>query len=547
MAWFLKKSPLFSSVIHKCTLLLTCFSQCFWRILDFIAWEILMKDLCVFRQKVCAITTLCQYIKLQASKLSRCITQYALFKQTGMDVEDLHHEITKTLPELQHETRMTLVAHLKDVTGVRSRSDLGFVGTKDISPFLTPIQSRKLIHAFKNDGQVVSSPSDSHLEHSVSPPVNLLPEALSLQANQISLLPSHCQPLSSNQNTSSWISSFEVPWDKMPARLLQAMERGDLAQPEDRRTMIRAVVEAIQVHCRNPNKAACAEVAKAIVSKYPGSLADKTGEGEQLGCGYYSLLRQLKTTVEHVNRDNVSHRLRQPRKRSSDDSSGDDVTSKRGRTEADTYGCTKWQPTVLAEGETSESLEVKRKTLVTIFKSAGPTAVDKTDVKEYMEITYIYQRHMINTWPPPSLCEIKEQWPLLFTKRGLCSHFQTLTNIDDDMRLREAFVTKGKRILTFFQTQRLKWNKDVLGVLREMESPEMNNHQIAIAANLLLMKFFQEQDDQIFILTDGTKCTAKVGTSRKTGRVVQRKVTSISSRVTTFLQRLTEFEWKTSN
>ncbi|TDH02223.1 hypothetical protein EPR50_G00170970 [Perca flavescens] len=171
-----------------------------------------------------------------------------------------------------------------------------------------------------------------------------------------------------------------------------------------------------------------------------------------------------------------------------------------------------------------------------------------------------------------------------------------------------------------------------------MESTEMNNHQIAIAAILLLMKFFQEQDDQIFILTDptstkmsieqevtlpttprvimlgrsfmssthwmvsiegkvffeanqlndfasafavffgsfyafnleyqesasitlelvqrfflrinpdeGTKCTAKVGTSRKTGGVVQRKVTSISSRVTTFLQRLTEFEWKTSN
>ncbi|KAF1389917.1 hypothetical protein PFLUV_G00052550 [Perca fluviatilis] len=132
-------------------------------------------------------------------------------------------------------------------------------------------------------------------------------------------MPSHCQPPSSNRKKSSWISIFEVPWDKMPARLTGS----------PRRTMIRAVVEAIQVHCPNPNKAACAEVAKAIVSKYPGSFADKTGEGEQLGCDYYSLLRQLKTRVEHVNRDNVSHRLLKPRKRSSDDSSGDDAVPPR--------------------------------------------------------------------------------------------------------------------------------------------------------------------------------------------------------------------------
>ncbi|KAF1377255.1 hypothetical protein PFLUV_G00198790 [Perca fluviatilis] len=45
---------------------------------------------------------------------------------------------------------------------------------------------------------------------------------------------------------------------------------------------------------------------------------------------------------------------------------------------------------------------------------------------------------------------------------------------------------------------------------------------------------------------EGTKCMAEVGTSRKAG-VVQRKVTSISSQVTTFLQRLTKIEWKTSN
>ncbi|XP_041913377.1 uncharacterized protein LOC121678144 isoform X2 [Alosa sapidissima] len=46
---------------------------------------------------------------------------------------------------------------------------------------------------------------------------------------------------------------------------------------------------------------------------------------------------------------------------------------------------------------------------------------------------------------------------------------------------------------------------------------------------------------------EGTKCTAKQGTSRKTGGVVKRRVTSVNNRVMTFIQWLTEFEWMTSN
>lgn len=290
----------------------------------------------------------------------------------------------------------------------------------------------------------------------------------------------------------------------MPVRLLQATERGHLARPEDRRTMVRAVVEAMRKHCPNPSKAACADVARAIVSKYPGTFADKTGEGEQLGCGYYSLLKQLKTRVEHVNR-NDSHRLRQP-KRSRNNNNESDAPVKTGRTELDSYGCCKWQPVGLPEGETTESLEAKRNTMVTLFRSSGPCAVESSEVDEFMALTYIYQRHMINAWPPPTLCEIEEQWPFLFTKRGLCNHFSTLTEIDADVRLHEAFLTKGRRILNFFQNQRLKWNKDIQALLREIETDhsEMTNQKIAIAAILLLMKHFQEKEDQIFILADVT-------------------------------------------
>ncbi len=44
------------------------------------------------------------------------------------------------------------------------------------------------------------------------------------------------------------------------------------------------------------------------------SFSDKTEEGELIGCGYYSLLCQLKTRVEHLNRNNTMGRLRKPKR-----------------------------------------------------------------------------------------------------------------------------------------------------------------------------------------------------------------------------------------
>lgn len=143
-----------------------------------------------------------------------------------------------------------------------------------------------------SDDQVESGSSNEPKE----PETNCTPTVLvSLYA--VDQLPSS-QP---NRSTAFWIINFSVPWEKMLPRLSQAMARGDFAHPEDRRIMIRTVVDTMRVHCPNPNRAACMEIARAIVSQYPSTFADKTGDAEQLGCGYYSLLKQLKTRVAHVN------------------------------------------------------------------------------------------------------------------------------------------------------------------------------------------------------------------------------------------------------
>lgn len=90
------------------------------------------------------------------------------------------------------------------------------------------------------------------------------------------------------------------------------------------------------------------------------------------------------------------------------------------------------------------------------------------------------------------------QWLFHFTERCLCSHFGTLTGIDKDIRLSEALLTKGRRILNFSQSQRLKWNKDIEHLPCDCSA----DNQLATTAILLLMNHFHEKEDSIFILAD---------------------------------------------
>ncbi|XP_052408083.1 uncharacterized protein LOC127953145 [Carassius gibelio] len=449
----------------------------------------------------------------------------------------------------------------------------------------------------------------------------------------------HEQPFIPSFIKSNWVRSFQVPWDRMPAALIQATSTGERARPGPRREFVRIVVAAMQAHCPNPNLAACGEVARNIVSTYPLTFGDISEEGEQLGNGFSCLQRQLKTRVEHVNRDVLEHRIRRPRRPSMKRAGEQDsYTMKRARCKVDSYGCINWQPSSIPEGETAESLEMKRKVAAEIFQSAGPKAAELPNVDDLMQQTYVYQRHMINSCPPPTISEIEGHWPFLFTERGLCRHFKILTGIDIRSRFNETLIDKSKRILNYFSRQRLKWSEEIQSMLSEIEDANAtDNNRIAISAILLMMKYFKEKDNAVFILADetstkmsieneislpatprlimlgetlltsskwfvsiegrvthsiedkldfaealsvffgcfyvfnieyqesasatleliqrffvrinpeGTKCTSKSGTSRRTGSAVQRKPQNFNTRVATFMQRLSEFEWKTSS
>ncbi|KAL4000607.1 NLR family CARD domain-containing protein 3 [Sarotherodon galilaeus] len=277
-----------------------------------------------------------------------------------------------------------------------------------------------------------------------------------------------------------------------PLRLSHAITRGDRAHPEDRRSMVRIVVEAMQVLCRNLKRASCEEVAMIIVNRYPQIFADFTEKGERLGCGHYSLLRSIKSRVEHRTRNEE------------DCSPNSNATSpKKVRCLVDSYGCINWQPVELPEGETPASLEEKKDILLTIFNSQGRGAVERPDVDDFMCLTYISQHQLINSCPSLSMAEIQELWPFLFTRKGLSNHFHKLTGIDISERLSQALITKSRRIVNYFSSQKLKWNLGIRTLLQQIESEEvLTNNKVGTAAILLMMKYYKENEDSLFVLAD---------------------------------------------
>uniref|UniRef100_A0A8C2FGN5 Uncharacterized protein n=1 Tax=Cyprinus carpio TaxID=7962 RepID=A0A8C2FGN5_CYPCA len=402
--------------------------------------------------------------------------------------------IIAALPKLDEDRLKALVERLLLVVGVEEVSDLSYVKEDDIKDILTPLQCRKLVDAFQRRESalepqtIILTPLQSPSQPSTIPPVPYPP-----------------------QYPPNWITTFHVPWEKMAPTLRQAISTEKRAAHSDRLQMIRVIVDEIRIHCPNPTRAECSPIAKNIVAQYPKTFSDVTDEGELLGCGYTSLLNQIKTRVEHINRGNTLSRIR--RLKRTNENEGDTSQSKNTRNQVDSYGCINWQPHNLPEGETLDSLEVKRQMLVTLYRKEGPRGAESMKVDDLMHITYLQQRQFINSNPPPRLDDVMQEWPFLFQKRWLLCHFEKLTGIDILSRLTMAIQNKGRRIINYFQHQKLKWRGEIQSLLTEMENDSrtlQDQDLMATSVVLLLMAFFREAMESLFILADVTATQADI-------------------------------------
>ncbi|KAK1891219.1 Sterile alpha motif domain containing protein 3 [Dissostichus eleginoides] len=113
-----------------------------------------------------------------------------------------------------------------------------------------------------------------------------------------------------------------------------------------------------------------------------------------------------------------------------------------------------------------------------------------------MERTYVILRRYLNRMPAPAMLEVKEEWPFLFSQRGLFSHFGLLTDVNILQKLQEALGQRGQTILQF--CQKLD-NPKIREVLASYD-PEASEKAACIL--LLLMVYFKEPTEKLMLEVD---------------------------------------------
>ncbi|XP_057183314.1 uncharacterized protein LOC130549994 [Triplophysa rosa] len=290
--------------------------------------------------------------------------------------------------------------------------------------------------------------------------------------------------------------------------------------------------------CDCPSKQSSTAIAKKMVAKYPTSLQDVI-EGDIVGTGYHSLVKQFQNRVENVKRSYVPKVKKRSR---TEDSDTDEIPAEKKAAVQDTYGCVSWELKFLPLNETEESQLDKRQQMKMISKTS---TVDPEVVGTLLKATYYTQRQDINKGT--SMQQLCENWPFLFQEFGMCAHFKQLTGID----LKEMFLNsldkKGQRLLNFLKTVGGDRKKQVLQAAAKLE---VMRGQIEGCSEdfkdmvLLLLAYFDDKEEMMFHYVEeccsvedveldklpATPCIIVCGSSCYTSKLL---MLSIDQRITT--------------
>ena len=180
--------------------------------------------------------------------------------------------------------------------------------------------------------------------------------------------------------------------------------------------MIRLIVDEMRKKWKNPSLPVCRFVASKVVSKFPESFEDRIDSNQILGNGNYSLARQIRARVEHLNRGEVGARIRA--KKTSGESSGQFVAKP-----ADSYGCVNFQPD-LPQSESLDSITTKKNELKEIWSTSGTQGTGNAVTENLMKATYFLQRQMINAHTPVTV--LQDEFPYLLQTKYVLWHFEEL-------------------------------------------------------------------------------------------------------------------------
>ncbi|XP_074539428.1 uncharacterized protein LOC141800652 isoform X3 [Halichoeres trimaculatus] len=383
------------------------------------------------------------------------------------------------LPNLSEDTQSQIISSLQSV-GVKSKEDLMYVEPEDINNLLPATQQRKLLKAFKKVTLHHQSPAVEPSRSSLSSP------SPCFSPSSVCSLSQEATPSTSEVATPSviipitWPEHFKVPWHKMPEGVTSAIANRKRPAPEMRRIMVRVLVDEMRKYDTNPKRKECFVICRDLVKQYPSSFADMTPAGTIIGCGFTSLLTQVKRRIENINRGKFVERNRQTKKQSG-----------RERKSADSYGCKHFQPGLPPE-ETDKTVEQKRQQLQNIYKQEGVQGGERAEVIKLMKITFCLQRNHINKSPTASFEDLRIQWPFLFTEKGIFCHFESLTDVNLLRALEESIEESGQVMEKYLRTK----------VKHRAQGAVPRNGELTFRITRLLLAYFDENTEDLILSTD---------------------------------------------
>ncbi|XP_034149423.1 uncharacterized protein LOC109615597 [Esox lucius] len=403
----------------------------------------------------------------------------------------LRNAITDVLPDLPEVSKDILEETLQNL-GVETYNDFQFEEA-DLLSALRPIQARKVLAAWKLQCQ---TPETSSSSVCASPGPSSTLQSLSPRSSTSS---NSCQ-----SPDIDWVGTFMIPWEKFPEELMQSLERGKRPSPKMRREMVRIVVREMLQKNSCISKINSTDVAKKMVATYPQSLQDVI-EGDVIGPGYLSLVKQLQNRIENVKRC-TTPKIKQ--KHQSNESDTEEVPPEQRATIQDTYGCIKWDLKFLPCGETLES---QQETTEKLKRMSQQSDANPEEVKRLMKMTFYTQRKQVNQGK--NIKYLLEEWPFWFDELGMAVHFKELTGVE----LKETFIKnvdlKGKRLLNYMNTVCMNKNKKFLQAVTKFKV--MRGELIGCSEDvkemvLLLLSYFDEKEDVMFCYVEDTCLAGEV-------------------------------------
>ncbi|KAI9530044.1 hypothetical protein NQZ68_008285 [Dissostichus eleginoides] len=268
----------------------------------------------------------------------------------------------------------------------------------------------------------------------------------------------------------------------------------------ERRQKVRVLVDEMRRYDANPTRLQCLTVIRKIIRQYPKTFADMTADGSLLGCGYTSLLIQVKNRIENVNRGGVYAHHRASRSSS---------TYKRGPT--DTYGCTTFLPKLPPE-ETNETVEQNRQRLVEIYRQEGAGGVERAEVSA----TAADVETTLTLPASPRLILLGGTGQVTTGRRWMI----TLEGRVIFEGITQTFLTGLAAVFAIYYVFNLQYQEEA-----------------ACTLEFIQRRFIGINPER------GTKAIRGKDVSKKTGVIVQKKSATVNTHVSTLLKNLLDYEW----